>query len=174
MSKKLLLGLLSIVCLTFANCKKIADAVPDLSITPNIATGSIGVNAMKAAETYTKDTTITAAAVTDAIKSSGRSTTSVKTITVTAFELTIPATATWSFADVESGEVLVDGVSVATFPAGATGKTITFAPPATQANIKASILSASGFKLKYNLKAKNATTATTLSGVLKTKVTIGI
>jgi hypothetical protein len=174
MSNKFLFVLSAVVCLTFTNCAKIKSVLPDVTITPNISTGNIAVNAMKAAETYAKDTTITATAVTDAIKSSGQTTTAVKTITVTAFELTIPSTVTWTFADVESGDVSIDGVVVGTFPAGTSGKTATFAPPATQANIKASILSATGFKLKYNMKVKNATTAASLTGVLKTKVTLGL
>jgi hypothetical protein len=174
MSKIFSLSLLAIVCLTFTNCKKLASVLPDVTITPNLSTGNIAVNAMKAAETFTKDTSIVATAVTDAVKSSGQTTTAVKTVTITAFELTIPAGASWSFADVESGDVSIDGVIVGTFPAGTTGKTATFAPPATQSNIKASILSTSGFKLKYNMKAKNATTAALLTGVLKTKVTLGL
>jgi hypothetical protein len=174
MSNKFLFVLSAVVCLTFANCAKIKSVLPDVTITPNIATGNIAVNALKAAEAYTKDTSITATAVTDAIKNAGQTTTAVKTITITAFELTIPAAASWSFADVESGDVSIDGVIVGSFPAGTTGKTATFAPPATQANIKASILSTSGFKVKYNLKAKNATTAASLTGVLKTKVTLGL
>lgn len=174
MSNKILFGLLAIVCLTFTNCKKLTEAVPDLTVTANVATGNLNVNALKAAETYTKDTAITAVAVTDAVKSSGRSTTAVKAITVTAFELTIPASASWTFADVESGEVLIDGVVVGTFTKGTTGKTATFAAPTTQPDIKASLLSASGFKLKYTIVAKNATTATALSGVLKTKITLGL
>jgi hypothetical protein len=174
MSKIFSLSLLAIVCLTFTNCAKIKSVLPDVTITPNLATGNIAVNAMKAAETYTKDTSIVATAVTDAIKSSGQTTANVKTITVTAFELTIPSTVSWTFADVESGDVSIDGVIVGTFPAGTMGKTATFAPPATQSDIKTSILSTSGFKLKYNMKAKNVTTAALLTGVLKTKVTLGL
>jgi hypothetical protein len=174
MLNKFPLCLLAIVCLTFANCAKIKSIVPDVTITPNLSTGNIDVNAMKAAESFAKELTITATSVTDAIKNSGQSTTAVKTITVTAFELTIPAAASWTFADVESGEAIVDGVVVGTFTPGTTGKTATFAAPATQANIKASILSTSGFKFKYNMKVKNATTAATLTGVLKTKVTLGL
>jgi hypothetical protein len=174
MFKTISFCLLAAAAITFSSCDKLKSVVPDVTITPSISTGNIAVNALKAAETYTKDTTITATAVTDAIKSSGQTTTAVKTITVTAFELTIPASASWSFADVESGDVQIDGVIVGAFPAGTTGKTATFAPPATQSDIKTSILSASGFKLKYNLKAKNATTATALTGVLKTKVTLGL
>lgn len=173
MVNKFSIGLLAIVCLTLASCDKLKSIVPDVVITPNVSTGNIAVNALKAAETYSKDTTITATAVTDAIKNSGQSTSAVKTIVVTSFELTIPASASWSFADVESAEVLINGVSVGTFPAGTTGKIAIFTPPATQTDVKSAILSASGFTIRYSIKAKNATTAALLTGVLKTKVTIG-
>jgi hypothetical protein len=174
MSKKFFLGLSALVCLTLVSCDKLKSVVPDVVITPNLSTGNIAVNALKAAETYTKDTTITATAVIDAVKNSGQSTTAVKTVVVTSFELTIPASATWTFADVESAEVLINDVVVGTLPAGTTGKVATFAAPATQSDVKAAILSASGFKLKYSIKAKNATTAALLTGILKTKVTLGL
>jgi hypothetical protein len=173
MFKTISFCLLAAAALTLNSCDKLKSVLPDISITPNLAMGNIAVNALKAAETYTKDTTITATAVIDAVKNSGQSTTAVKTVVVTSFELTIPASASWSFADVESGEVLINDVVVGTFPAGTTGKVATFAAPATQSDVKAAILSATGFKLKYNLKAKNATTAALLTGILKTKVTIG-
>lgn len=173
MFNKIIFGLLAIVCLTLVSCDKLKDALPDVSITPNLSTGNIPINALKAAETYTKDTSITATSVTDAIKNSGQSTTAVKTVVVTTFELTIPTSVAWTFADIESAEVLINDVVVGTLPAGTTGKVATFAAPTTQPDVKAAILSSSGFKLKYTIKAKNATTATLLTGILKTKVTIG-
>ena len=173
MSNKILFGLLAIVCLTLVSCEKLKDALPDVSITPNLSTGNIPVNALSAGATYSKDTTITATAVLDAIKNAGKSTTAVKTVVITTFELTIPTSVSWTFADVESAEVLINDVVVGTLPAGTTGKVATFAAPATQADVKAAILSATGFKLKYSIKAKNATTASLLTGILKTKVTIG-
>jgi hypothetical protein len=59
-------------------------------------------------------------------------------------------------------------------PAGATTKTVALVIPATQADLKASFLKATGFILKLTMVAKNATTASTVTGTLKTKIDLSL
>ena len=88
--------------------------------------------------------------------------------------MTIPAAATWDFSAVESATMEIDGTVVGTMPVGTTGKTVTFAAPTTQADLKASFLGGAGFKVKFNGKMKNATTAATLTGKIFTKLTFNL
>jgi hypothetical protein len=162
-----------LAALTLNSCDKIKSIAPDVSITPSLSTGTVDVNALAANATYTKEITIPTTAVTDALKSAGGSVSNVKKGVVTSFELKIADAATWTFADVSAGEVAVDGTVIGTFVAGTTGKVATFAPPANQTDVKAAFLKATGFVLKLTMTAKNATTASQLSGTIKTKIDVG-
>jgi hypothetical protein len=162
------------VALTMGACKKIDVVAPDLSISPTLLTGTVDVKALAANETYTKEITVATTAVTDALKTAGGSSSSVKKAVATSFELKIADAATWTFADVTSGEVAVDGTVIGTFVPGTTGKVATFKPSTTQADLKASFLKSTGFIVKLTITTKNATTATQLTGTLKTKIDFSI
>ncbi|MEO0059779.1 MAG: hypothetical protein RLZZ312_1426 [Bacteroidota bacterium] len=170
MFKKISICLLAVVALSMGACKKIDVAVPDLSITPTLLTGTVDVKALAANETYSKEITVATTAVTDGLKTAGGSAASVKKAVATSFELKIADAATWTFADVTSGEVAVDGTVIGTFVPGTTGKVATFKAPATQADLKASFLKSTGFVVKLTVTAKNATTASQVTGTLKTKI----
>jgi hypothetical protein len=170
MFKTISFCLLAAAAITFSSCDKLKSVVPDLSITPNLSTGSIAVNAMTAGQTFTKEITVSTTDVTAALTKAGGSTSLVKKVVITGFDLTLDGAATWSFADVTSGEAFMDGTSIGTLPTGATGKTVALAIPANQADVKASILKGTGFVLKLTMVAKNATTASTVTGILKTKI----
>lgn len=174
MFKSISFCLLAAAALTLGSCAKIKSLVPDIAITPSLSTGSIAVNAMTAGQTFTKEITVSTADVTAALAKAGGSASSVKKAVITGFDLTIDGAATWSFADVTSGEVFLDGTSIGTLPAGATTKTVALVIPANQADVKASFLKPTGFVLKLTMVAKNATTASTMTGTLKTKIDLSL
>jgi hypothetical protein len=173
MFKTLSLCLVAAAAITFGGCKKIESILPDITITPSLSTGVINVKALAAKETYTKEITVATTSITDAIKTAGSTSASMKTAVATSFELKIADGAKWTFADVESGEVAVDGTVVGTFVPGTTGSVATFKVPASQGDLKAAFLKASGFIVKLTMTTKNATTASQVTGTLKTKITLG-
>lgn len=162
--------LLAASAIALSSCEKLKAVAPDVSITPNLVTSAIDVKALAANETYTKEITVTTTTVTDALKAAGGTTSLVKKAVATGFELKIADAATWTFADVASGEVALDGTVIGTFVPGTTGKTATFTPPANQVDLKASLLKATGFTTKVTLTTKNATTASQVTGTVKTKI----
>ena len=174
MFKTISLCLLAFAAITFISCDKLKSVVPDVVITPNLSTGSIAVNAMTAGQTFTKEITVSTADVTAALTKASGSASSVKKAVITGFDLTIDGAATWSFADVTSGEMFLDGTSIGTLPAGATTKTVALVIPANQADLKASFVKPTGFVLKLTMVAKNATTASTITGTMKTKIDLSL
>ncbi len=96
-----------------------------------ITTGSIDVKDLAADQTYTKDITISATQVADAIKAANAKTSQVKKAVAVNFTLNIAESATWGFADVSSGEIVLDGVVIGTYSGGTTGKVAVFLAPTT-------------------------------------------
>jgi hypothetical protein len=174
MLKNSLLCLAAIAFITLTSCEKIKDAIADASVTATV-NSNIDVPAVTTAGASTsKEITVSNAAITDALTTAKVSTKQVKAISVTGCEVTIPASASFDFSAVESATMEVGGTVVGTMPTGATGKTVTFAAPANQADLKATFLAGSDFKVKFNGKMKTTTTAATLTAKISTKVTFNL
>jgi hypothetical protein len=159
MLKQVFYSLLALSLITFLSCdKKIAL----ISIGRDIAI-AIEVNALSAGQTFNKSVDVPSADIKEALKQKGGSNIQLEELRVEKVTVTIPDTTAWTFANIESVSISIDGNSVGTLPAGSTGKTIVFTVPATFPDLKTNIPNGTPFNVNVVMKAKNATTATKLT-----------
>jgi hypothetical protein len=161
MLKKAFYSLLALSLIAFLSCdKKLAL----ISIGRDI-TIAVEVNALSTGQTFNKTIDVPSADIKEALRTKGGSNIQLEKLIVEKVSVTIPDTTAWTFANIESVNVSIDGNSVGTLPAGSTGKTIVFAVPSTFPDLKTNISNGTPFNLNVVMKAKNATTAAKLTVV---------
>ena len=158
MLKNSIFSLIAISVLTLFSCDKIATIIVDRGIGVEVS-----VNAMSAGQTFSKDTTLVTAPIKLLLKEKGGSNVVLEILRNNGATLTIPDSSPWTFADIESVEVFLEGKSIGTLPPGATGKTMTLAVPANAENLATQYKNSDTLNIKVTMKAKNATTATKLT-----------
>jgi hypothetical protein len=131
------LSIIAFAVMTTTSCsKKLGEFCFDFAQNTTITT-----NPLAAAGTVTVTKTL-GTALKEQLEGKGVKIEDVNTVTVSAITITIPAAANYTFADVSAAEVTVNGVSLGTLPAGASGLEATFATP-TQKDFKSAFLSGS-------------------------------
>ena len=142
---------------TLFSCDKIAT----ISVGRDLIV-ALDVNSLAAGQTFTKAIDLPTADIKQALQEKGGSKVQIEELMLQKVVLTIPDTASWTFADIESVNVLLEGKNVGTLPLAASGKTLTLNMDANQESLKSTFLSTSSFKVNFSIKAKKATTATKL------------
>jgi hypothetical protein len=171
MFKNIFFSLLAFTSITLTSCDLIKETIADVSISPSVLINSLKISAVKTVgESATQEILVSNDEITAALTANKVSNKQVKEIKVTGFELQIPDVVAWDFSAIESATVEIEGVLVGTMPAGAKGKTITFAAPANQTDLKTAFLANGGFKVKFTGKMRSETTEAVLTGKVLTKL----
>lgn len=157
--------------LILSSCDKIATYITgrDLSVT-------VDVNALGAGEKFEKTASLSTADIKQIIKEKGSSNIRLDNLQADSAKLIIPESTPWTFADVQTAEVFLDGVSLGALPSGATGKTVKLTLPPKPLDLKEKFLnsSTSAFEIKVNIVAKNAIAATKLTAVISFNMELAV
>ncbi len=132
----------------------------------------IDVNAVAAGETLNKEIEIPHKGIRESLEEKGKSNKVVlDKIVIKKAVLKLPDDSAWTFADIESVEVQVEGEIVGTYAGSSTiVRKIDVTSSAQKKNLKDIFLKTDSFKTVLKMKAKKATTAERLTLTITTNI----
>lgn len=154
----------ALLILSTISCKKLGELCKDLG---GFST-TVTINAVLAPGSFTASKSFNNTIAAD-LSAYGANVNNVNSLTVLPIVLTISSTAGYTFADIESASVSLNGQVVGTLPAGASGLSVTLTSP-TVTDIKANVLLASTVNAAFTANFKKAVGASTIDAKIPLNV----